>query len=115
MEFDDAGLAFIETGEFLQAVIKGDKVAGAFGGEEGGIVEVDGEGTGASFDGVFAAGVFDEDLPHVVGRDGDEMGAAFVLGLILLGHAEPSLVDEGGGLEGMAGSFVAHVGTGEAA
>src|SRR5205814_1059266 len=69
-------------------------------------------GAGAVFCGELAAGVVDEDAAHGLGSGAEEMGAIFK-GLVAESH--PRFVDEGGGLEGMAGLLAGHLRTGELA
>jgi len=58
--------------------------------------------------GALAAGDIDEDAAHGFGGGGKEVGAALPLAIVAAGEAEPSFVDEGGGLEGLAGGFGRH-------
>lgn len=69
----------------------------------------------AAFAGLVAAGVVDQDLAHQVGRDAEEVGAAFPFDAGLVYEAEIGFMDEGGGAEGVFLAFIAHVGAGEPA
>lgn len=69
----------------------------------------------AALEGIVRAGVIDEDLAHELGGDAEKVGAIAIVGLILADHARVDLVDEGGGLECMAGAFATKLAVGEAA
>lgn len=51
----------------------------------------------------------------MVSRDGHELGAILPVGVVLVQQGEVGFVDEGGGLEGVAGTFVAEEVGGKAA
>ena len=55
----------------------------------------------------------DEDASHAGRGDGEEVGAVLPADAGLVDEPEVGLVDEGGGLEGVAAAFLAHVGVGE--
>ena len=54
-------------------------------------------------------GVFDQDATHRLGRRAEEMRAILKGRGISAAQPHPGLVDEGGGLERMAGRFVGHL------
>jgi hypothetical protein len=61
-----------------------------------------------------APGVVDQHLPHGLGRGGEEVAAVGDLGQgVAVEEAQQSLVDQGTGLEGMAGSLVVHQSAGD--
>jgi hypothetical protein len=70
------------------------------------------EASGAAL-GVMLAGVVNEDLAHDVGGEANEVSAVGPVD-VFAGEADISFVDEGGGLEGVAGALATHVGLGEA-
>src|SRR5690606_17247638 len=63
--------------------------------------------------GAFAAGGVDEDAAHAFGGGGEKMRAVGPRGLNVAAEAEPSFVDEGGGLQRLAGRFARELGGGE--
>ena len=63
-----------------------------------------------------AAGAFDEDAPHGLGRGGEEVAAAVpVLGPVPTDQPQVGLVDQGRGLEGLAGLLLGQPRRGELA
>jgi hypothetical protein len=60
----------------------------------------------------FAAGAVDEDAAHGLGGGAEEVGAVFKALVI---EPEPCFVDEGRGLEGVAGLLARHLRAGEQA
>jgi len=65
--------------------------------------------TRAAFCRQSSPGVFDQDAPHRLGRRTEEMRAILKSRGITAAQPHPGLMDEGGGLERMAGSFVSHL------
>ena len=59
--------------------------------------------------------VVDQDAAHHGRAHRQEVAAVAPSGALLLGHAEPGLVGEGGGAEGVAGGFAPHVAARQAA
>ena len=59
--------------------------------------------------GLFAAGVLDQDTPHGLGRRREEMLLAVPALAGVLFEAQPSLMHQCRGLEGVAGRFARHV------
>jgi hypothetical protein len=84
-------------------------------GDEGLVQREPGPPAGA-LGGVPATGVVDKDLAHRLGGGGEEVSAVGDVGeSIAVEEPEDGLVDERAGLEGVAGSFVAHEADGDAA
>ena len=115
-EFDDADLAGIELLELGEGVVEAFEVDGF----RLGMIwdfEIDGEmgGAVASLFGVAVAGAVAEDAAHHLGGGGIEFQAAVEIDRMLLDEAEVGFVDEGGGLEGVAGAFAGKVAGREAA
>lgn len=54
-------------------------------------------------------------LDGKLGGDAEEVGTIFPILILLPGEAKVGLVEQGGGLEGVAGALAAHVAGGEAA
>ena len=77
-----------ESPQFFEPVVQCDQVSRPLGSEDLGIVDSDCLRTRAAFAGIPPARVFDEDLTHGVGRDGEEVRAPFILGLI---HPSPAV------------------------
>jgi hypothetical protein len=59
--------------------------------------------------GAFAAGAINENAAHRLGGGAEEMRAILKGRGITAAQPQPGLVDEGGGLERMAGRFVGHL------
>jgi len=114
-EFDDGGLLGVELGEGAKRIVDGfDGNALGLEGGDGFIEGGKGEAV-AALGGGAGAGMIDEDAAHEGGGEGEEVGAALPIDAVVADEFEPGLVDEGGGLEGVAGSFVLKVVSGEAA
>ncbi len=113
-ELDDACLALINCFEFFEGVVERDHldVIDAF---DEWAIEGDAGPGAASLGGLGGAGVVDQNAPDHARADGDEVGAGFPVGLALVDEAKKCLVDDGGGLEGVVGAFVAEVDGGEGA
>ena len=54
-------------------------------------------------------GMFNQNTPHRLGRRTEKVGAILKRRRVLTAQAEPGFVDQGGGLERMAGSFARHL------
>lgn len=115
---DGTGFAVVEGGEFGERDVEGDEVGAEVvgrGGDDAGFVEGDAVSAAAAFEAVGVAGVVDEDAAHGLGGDGEEVGTAGEACLGLVDELEVGLVDEGGGLEGVAGAFASEEGAREGA
>jgi hypothetical protein len=69
----------------------------------------------AVLDGALAAGLVDEDVAHGAGGGGEEVAAGVPAGVRITDKAQVGLVDEGGGLEGVAGGRFGESRAGEGA
>lgn len=107
-EFDNLGLAFIHFGQFVEGVFDIEQVGLLLVIGDIGLVQGDLDVITAALLAFFAFGMVDEDLAHGPGGDGDEMGAALP-GDAGVDQLEEGLVDQGGGLQSMAGILAAHV------
>jgi len=58
---------------------------------------------------LFPPSRFDQDSAHGLGRGGEEMSAAVPMGWTTADQPEPCLMDQGCGLEGVAGRFLGHL------
>ena len=114
-EFDDAGLAGVEFFEGVEGGVEGEDVCIRWlgDGELGGFGEGDAEGAVAAFGGLGFAGGLDENAAHESGGDAEEVGAVLPLVGLPFDEAEEGFVDEGGGLEDVAGAFAGEVVLGE--
>ena len=65
--------------------------------------------------GQFPAGVVDQDAAHAFRGRREEVGAIAPRGLLVAAETEPDLVDERGGLEGLAGRLPRQLGGGQPA
>lgn len=107
-ELDDAGLERVEPFELFEGEMEIEDIDRGFG--SGGAVGFDAEGgAGAALFGAAGAGVIDENAAHEEGGEGEEVGAIFPVAVGSADEAHESLVDERGGLEGVAGALVAEV------
>ena len=98
-ELDDAGLVWIELGQSDKGGIEFDEVRGSLLVDEKGGVELEALSATPPLLGVASAGGVHQHAPDGLGGDGEEVGAAFPDGLVLIHEAEVGLVHEGGGLE----------------
>src|SRR5262249_16125098 len=74
-------------------------------------LEIDAPPVAAALGTPLAAGAFDEDAAHGLGRGGEEVAAAVPLRRVgRADQAEVGLVDQGGGLEGLAGLLLRQLG-----
>lgn len=112
-EFDDFGFAGVLEGEGVQGVIKGFEVAAAGRGEADDFVEAELFGTGTAFGAFAFADLINEDLPHEMGSDSEEVGPAFPIGEFLGDEAKVGFVDKGGGLESGHVALAAEVTVGQ--
>ncbi len=113
--FHELGLAGVVGGEGFEGVVEEEDFGAVGLGrgeiEAGGVGADAGEGAAVA-DGVFAAGVFDEDAVHGFGGGAEKVGAIRPRGLGIAAEAEPDLVHERGGLECLAGDLMGHLGGG---
>jgi hypothetical protein len=58
--------------------------------------------------GALAAGFFDEDAAHGLGRGGEEMSAIGKLRTVISNQSQPGLMHQRGGLQSLVGRFVGH-------
>jgi len=108
-ELHELGLLGVKGGEPLECVVEGEELVVLDGGGEVEYVEFDVFGTGPVAEGALASGAVDEDAAHRLGGGGEEVGAVLPVGLGVGAQPEPGLVDEGGGLECLAGRFAGHL------
>lgn len=111
--FKHARLGFVEGFEFVEGAVEIDDPGG--GGIEPGefVVKGDGDGAGAAFGGLGGAGVVDERVAHQGGGEGVKVAAGIEAGFGAGEEFKEEFVDEGGGLEGVAGALAAEVTGGE--
>jgi hypothetical protein len=111
-KFDDTALLLIHFGEFQQGVVEGDQVRGASDGRGDGGIKGDAK-IGPALGGTVAAGVVHQDLAHEAGGDGDEVHPVLRFNGVLPGEPKIGLVNQVGGLHGVAGAFIAEIAVGE--
>jgi hypothetical protein len=112
-EFDEFGFWFVEGGEFFEGVVNGEEFVVRSGRGDFELVDVEALLVSAMAQGTFAAGAFDEDAAHGFGGSPEKVGAVLP-GLLVGGdEAKPGFVNEGSGLERVAGGFVGHAMDGE--
>ena len=108
-ELHELGLLGVEGGEPLEGVVEGEELVVLDGRREVESVEFDVFGAGPVAEGALASGAVDEDAAHGLGGSGEEVGAILPMGLSVRAQPEPGFVDEGGGLECLAGGFAGHL------
>ena len=64
---------------------------------------------GSAFEGAARAGEVDQNAAHQLSRDSEEMSAVPPAHVVGINQLEVSLIDQRGGLEGVAGPFSSHV------
>jgi len=106
-QFNNSALLGIELGEFGEGIIERNQI-------EIPAVElhrlVESEGiAGISFVGAATSRIFNENLAHQLGADGDEVFAIAELRRTLLLQTEISLVHQGGALQSVAVALLPHV------
>lgn len=101
-EFSFAGVV---GGEAVEGVVDGEQFIAFPGRGDFEAVEVEVVVTAAVFDALFAAGAVHEDAAHRFGGGAEKVCAVFKLAVA---EAQPCLVDERRGLEGVAGALRGH-------
>lgn len=76
------------------------------------LIQCDGD---AAFQGPASAGMVHQEASHDLARHANELGAILPIGAVLIHQPKKSFMDQGGGLKGVAGPFVAHATTCHAA
>ena len=117
-EFDQFRLACVVGGKTVECLVHGELfvfIAAGRGDLHGGVVDADPLQSTPVTNRFLASSVVNNDASHVLGRDSEEMGAPLPLPTILASKLEPCLVHQGGGLEGLSGSFTGKLGGGEMA
>jgi len=105
-ELDQAGLVRLLGGQAGQGGVEVEQVLGGLG-DAVELLQRHAPPPPAVLDGLLAAGVVDEDVPHGLGTGGVEVVAALPGALdIPADEAEVGIVDEGGGLERLARRLV---------
>ena len=116
-QFDQTGLAGVLAVERVQGIVEVEEIHRFGGGGSGGVthrLQGDGQGDVTLF-GVAGADVIDQDAADHLGGDGQEMGAAFEVGLALVHELQIGFVDQGGWLQGMMARLAGHLAAGDAA
>jgi len=106
-QLDQLRLARVEALQIAQGIVHSDDFHGASGTGVERFVQSEFGLKAAALGGVLGAGVIDQDLAHDVGCHGQEMRPVAVIRLLLAEDAEVQLVNQRGGLQGMARPFVA--------
>jgi hypothetical protein len=92
----------------VQGFIDGQQLLGRRALDKLGFVQLLAFGASAALETPLAAGRFDEDAAHGLRRDRKKVSTPFELRIPVPGQPEPSLVDEGGGLERVTGCLLRH-------
>ena len=107
MEFDERGLVRRFLGELVQGVADQQDLLGPVARQATRVVQFDPLPVAAVLGPPFPPGVVDEDAAHGFGGGGEEVAAAVPgLGLARAHESEIRLMDEGRGLERLAGLFL---------
>ena len=108
-ELDEFGLLFVPEGEFLQGITYRQYFLIFCRGGNFNFMNVEPGYAATVALGTLAACILDQDAVHGLGRGAEEMPAV-VPGLILLSNQpQPSFVNKGGGLQGLACRFIGHL------
>ncbi len=117
-EFNQFRLARVVRGEVVERLVHGELfifVTAGRGELHRGVIKVDPLQTTPVTDCFLASSVVDNDAAHGLGRDSKEMGASLPLPALLTCKLEPRFMHQGGGLEGLSGSFAGKPGGSETA
>ena len=98
-EFDDFGLARVESAEAFEGFIEGEDVFIFLRGEGDGFIEDHSRAAAAAFVTLMRAGVVNQDAAHGLRGDSEEVGFALPVDPGLVDQFHVGFVDEGGGLE----------------
>ena len=106
-QLDNAALLRIKFGQFVQSVVESDHVD-APGLERQSVIQRQSVAS-IPLGGIAAARVLDQNLPHQLGADGQEMLAVLELSCPLFLQAQIRLVHQGGALQSVVRAFVPQV------
>ena len=108
-EVDDLGRPGMRLGQAIEGLVQGDDVQALLLEAGEGLVQGYADALPLALPGVAAAGVIDQHLAHGLGGGGEEVAAVGDVGQdVPFEQPQQRLVDQGAGLEGVAGSLVAH-------
>src|SRR5207237_6131240 len=106
-ELDQVGRLGIGGGQSHEGGVDVQHIVDAFGSGGGELVEVQANAIATPFLALLATSIIDQDAAHGLGRGGKEVAAAVpVLGFVRVHQPEVGLVDQGRGLERLAGYFL---------
>ena len=114
--FDELRLAWIDGGEAIESLVDSEEliILGDHPACQLHLVERDLFGSAASFRGDATSGPFDEDSSHGLRSSCKKVGTILEGWRSIGTQAQPDLMDECGGLQGLARAFAGKFGTGEA-
>ena len=90
-----------------EKLVQGQEQVGVLGQGAGLVEQLETDSFAAAFQTAPGAGVLDEDPPHGLGRRGEEVPSA--IELLVAHQAQIGFVDQGRGIERVAGPFVRHM------
>jgi hypothetical protein len=104
LHFDDLALAFVDARQLVQGVVQGQELGVSLDGQGVKILESD-PASPVPFGGPTFPGIVHQDLAHEPGSDGDEVCPVLQLHRLAAYQPKVSLVNQGGGLQGVIRSF----------
>jgi hypothetical protein len=108
-EFDDPCRARFETLQLAQSLIQDEYIDAPGLGGELYLVEIDLGGAAAAPLGVVRTGMIDQDAPHLLAGDGEEVRAILDFQRFRTNQAYVGLMDQGGGLQRVSWTLVPHL------
>ena len=100
-QFDDAGLIGVQLFELLERPVEIERIDGVDSpaGRGQGVIEVEWQAPTTSLLPEVTAGVVDEDAPHQLGGDGEEVASVLPVDGPLAEQLQVRLIDDSGGLK----------------
>lgn len=99
----------------IQSFVQSEQLLVVHGGGKVESIQIDAFLSAAVPQVVFASGMINEDAAHGFGGGGKEVRAILPRGLVVPAESQPGFVNQGGGLQGLAGRFTRHFLRGELA
>ena len=107
-------LARIEARQGGDRVVERHQVRGWIASDDSGLVQIDMLHTCTALD-VMSTSMIDQDAPHHLGRNSEEMGTILPAHAVVSHQAQVGLVHEGGRLERVAAALTLHIAVSQAA
>ena len=108
-QLHNPGFQWVERGKFIQRLMhRQHGFIGVLDGE-GDLLDVHALPLAATFFAALAAGAINQDAAHGFGRRAEEVSSAIPLCVWVAGQAQPRLMNERSGLQGLSRRFVGHL------